>query len=218
MRCRSAVRLSAARGKLCNDSHRAQLGWLADHKVPQRWFLHFYMAGTLCNSCLLYAAWQTACSESQSKAQVLAVIDTTHRLQAAISFVKLTLCLFVGGELGQLDPFRSASCPAYAGNGIHHAIPSQCKDAPDCIHFWLEVSQLPCAPLMCMLSSMHMTLCSACSYYTVLPLSCISSDEIEKWQFDSVMYQRAHPHASSWQLWLSQPRHLMVRCCISVVL
>ncbi|KAL0032500.1 hypothetical protein WJX77_004147 [Trebouxia sp. C0004] len=51
---RNAVQLSAARGKLCDNSPRAQLGCLTNIVVPQQWFLHFYVAGSVCNTCLLY--------------------------------------------------------------------------------------------------------------------------------------------------------------------
>jgi hypothetical protein len=54
VRCRNAVQLSAARGKLCDNSPQAQLGCITNITVPQQWFLHFYVAGSVCNTCLLY--------------------------------------------------------------------------------------------------------------------------------------------------------------------
>ena len=93
MRCRKAVQLSAARGKLCDSSPRAQLGCLTNVTVPQRWFLHFYVAGSVCNTCLLYClltSWphcdtcspqKQVCSSMQLVASPLAQTgDVTQRL------------------------------------------------------------------------------------------------------------------------------------------
>lgn len=74
---RSAVQLSAARGKLCSSTDEAQLGCLARLKVPQQWFLHFYVIGTACNSSLLYATWPRSDTTGLSDEQVVTLLSLT---------------------------------------------------------------------------------------------------------------------------------------------
>ncbi|KAL3147824.1 hypothetical protein ABBQ32_002551 [Trebouxia sp. C0010 RCD-2024] len=74
---RSAVQLSAARGKLCSSTAEAQLGWLARLKVPQQWFLHFYVVGTACNSFLLYTTLPRSDTAGFSHEQVVTLLSLT---------------------------------------------------------------------------------------------------------------------------------------------
>lgn len=52
--CRSAVQLSACRGKLMDLKPRRALGPLSDWTVPQRWFGHFYALGAAWNATVAY--------------------------------------------------------------------------------------------------------------------------------------------------------------------
>jgi len=65
--------LSASRGKLWDDRPRgaALPAWLKRLSVPQRWFLHFYAAGALCNALALGGALLLAFAPTPSSLPAL---------------------------------------------------------------------------------------------------------------------------------------------------
>lgn len=84
--------LSACRGKLWQDKPAA-LGPLSDWSVPQRWFLHFYAWGSLCNAAVLAAFSLTLTSSSSSSEAVqtllLLALFQTHLLRRTLETAAL---------------------------------------------------------------------------------------------------------------------------------
>lgn len=90
--CRNAVILSACRGKLTDKAPSQALGVLSDAFVPQKWFSHFYIVGSVWNAVVLFLLQKTipACFSSllYSSTLVLFQIHVVRRLLETVYIMK----------------------------------------------------------------------------------------------------------------------------------
>jgi 3-oxo-5-alpha-steroid 4-dehydrogenase 3 len=91
--CRNAVILSACRGKLTDKAPSEALGVLSDAFVPQKWFSHFYIVGSVWNAVVLYVVYRSrtaVCSMSllHSSTLVLFQVHVVRRFIETVYVMK----------------------------------------------------------------------------------------------------------------------------------